>query len=200
LLIPVRTMQSDLEAAMEITSVPGFKTLKKYAFVVLETGDVPESFFDNLATLGPIAPVRFTCRAQEIDWEPIEQSHVFLGKTLVLKREQKTISSEAVSEGEAVWKWLANNFELPQPRPVQSSPATKEERDAQLAALYNNLRRTIPPQLAAPVHKIGGQQADVIMMLMGVIDGTMRLYIDQDKHLSQLEFLFSKTKETLFKK
>jgi len=199
LLIPVRTLESDLQAAIEITSIPEFKTRYNFVFLVLETEDVPRHFDETLSTLGPIAPVRLSHRPQNTEWKTVETKTKMLGKTITITYEEKIVSPLALRECQAIWTWLSQNYDMPKAQSDDPEAFTKEERDTQLADIYNGLRRTIPPQLASPVQKLGGHQADVIMMLIGVIDGTMRLYIDKDKHSRQLDFMFSHLRNNLLK-
>ena len=56
----------------------------------------------------------------------------------------------------------------------------KGDRDQKLAALQNKLVGDIPPQIFEPVKQLGGNAADLTMMLIAVVTGTMARYVKQE--------------------
>ena len=56
-----------------------------------------------------------------------------------------------------------------------------------LPQLFNELRRDIPARIVPPVIAAGGTPADVSMMLAGIVEGTMRKYINDELHEELLQ-------------
>lgn len=67
-------------------------------------------------------------------------------------------------------------------------------RDA-MPALFNDLCRQIPPQIAERVIAAGGSPADVALMLAGIVEATMRRWIKPDLHDEFLRAVAERTQD-----
>jgi hypothetical protein len=68
-------------------------------------------------------------------------------------------------------------------------------RRDELPELFSRLRREIPPLIAPPVIDAGGAPSDVVMMLAGIIDATMRRWIREELHEEFLRAVYDRARD-----
>jgi hypothetical protein len=61
-----------------------------------------------------------------------------------------------------------------------------------LTALFNELQRDVPAMIVPRVIESGGAPGDVVMMLAGIVDGTLRRWIKPELHDEFLKALFDR--------
>ena len=89
------------------------------------------------------------------------------------------------------WMSVADPVDLPpgsklftlnaQARAQLDALITTHARGA-MSGIFNELCRTIPPMIVKPVMAARGMPSDVVMMLAGVVEATMRRFIKPDLH------------------
>jgi hypothetical protein len=65
----------------------------------------------------------------------------------------------------------------------------------ELPKLFDEFCREIPPMIAPRVMTAGGTPADLVMMLAGVVQSTMRRYIRADLHGEFLQAVYDRARE-----
>jgi hypothetical protein len=68
-------------------------------------------------------------------------------------------------------------------------------RRDELPEIFNRLRREIPPLIGPPVIAAGGAPSDVVMMLAGIIDTTMRRWIREELHEEFLRAVYERARD-----
>src|SRR5690348_15508247 len=67
------------------------------------------------------------------------------------------------------------------PKEPSSKLIAEVNRDA-LPKIFSELRREIPLKIAPPVSAANGTPSDVALMLAGIVEGTMRRWIKDERH------------------
>jgi hypothetical protein len=65
----------------------------------------------------------------------------------------------------------------------------------ELPNLLNEFRRDIPPLIGPRVIAAGGTPSDLVMMLAGIVQSTMRRYVREDLHAEFLQAVFDRARD-----
>jgi hypothetical protein len=101
---------------------------------------------------------------------------------------------------------------MKQDEPLEGQPASKvyivprEAREPlerllldlkrdELPKMLNEFRRDIPPLIGPRVIASGGTPADLVMMLAGIVQSTMRRYIREDLHEEFLKAVYDRARD-----
>jgi hypothetical protein len=127
----------------------------------------------------------------------------------LLQEESVRLATTSGSQNDLLWSQMAalGWMELDQPlKEVAASKvyivrrSTREpiealltdlKRDA-LPTLFNELQRDVPAMIVPRVIESGGAPGDVVMMLAGIVDGTLRRWIKPELHEEFLKALFDR--------
>jgi len=116
------------------------------------------------------------------------------------------------SKNDLLWSQMVALDWMKQEGPLEEHPASKvyivsrEARDPlegllldlkrdELPKILNELRRDIPPMIGPRVIASGGTPADLVMMLAGIVQSTMRRYIREDLHEEFLKAVYDRARD-----
>jgi hypothetical protein len=129
-------------------------------------------------------------------------------------QEQETVrlATVAGSKNDALWSHMASLGWMKQDEPLTGQPTSivyivprdaREPLEAllldlkrdELPKLLSQFSRDIPPMIAPRVIEAGGTPADLVMMLAGVVQSTMRRYIREDLHEQFLQAVCDRARD-----
>jgi hypothetical protein len=116
------------------------------------------------------------------------------------------------SKNDVLWSQMATLNWMKQDEPLEEHPASRvyvvprEAREPleallldlkrdELPKLLNEFRRDIPPMIGPRVIAAGGTPADLVMMLAGVVQSTMRRFIREDLHEQFLQAVYDRARD-----
>ena len=116
------------------------------------------------------------------------------------------------SKNDVLWSQMAALNWMKLDEPLEEHPASKvyvvprEAREPleallldlkrdELPNLLNEFRRDIPPLIGPRVIAAGGTPSDLVMMLAGIVQATMRRFIREDLHEEFLRAVFDRARD-----
>jgi hypothetical protein len=125
------------------------------------------------------------------------------------QEESVSLATVPGSKNDQLWSQMAALGWMKQEEPLEGLPASRvyivprEAREPlqnllldlkrdELPKLLAEFRRDIPPMIAPRVIASGGTPADLVMMLAGVVESTMRRYIREDLHEEFLKSVYDR--------
>jgi hypothetical protein len=128
------------------------------------------------------------------------------------QEESVRLATVSGSKNDLLWSQMAAVGWMKQEEPLEEEPASKvylvprESREPlesllldlkrdELPKLLSEFRRDIPPLIAPRVIASGGTPADLVMMLAGIVQSTMRRYIREDLHEEFLKAVYDRARD-----
>ena len=128
------------------------------------------------------------------------------------EEESVRVATTRGSENDALWSQMAALKWMKHEEPLEEVPGSRvyivhrEAREAleallldlkrdELPKLLGEFRRDIPPLIVPRVIAAGGTPSDVVMMLAGIVQSTMRRYIRQELHEEFLKAVYDRARD-----
>jgi hypothetical protein len=128
------------------------------------------------------------------------------------QEESVRLATTPGSKNDVLWSQMAALNWMRQDEPLAEVPAAKvyvvlqEAREPletllldlkrdELPKILSELRRDIPPLIGPRVIAAGGTPADVVMMLAGIVQSTMRRFIREDLHEQFLQAVYDRARD-----
>ena len=129
-------------------------------------------------------------------------------------RQEETVrlATTSGSKNDILWSQMAALNWMKLDEPLEAHPVskvyvvTREAREPleallldlkrdELPNLFNEFRRDIPGLIGPRVIAAGGTPSDLVMMLAGIVQSTMRRYIREDLHEEFLRAVFDRARD-----
>jgi hypothetical protein len=128
------------------------------------------------------------------------------------QEENVRLATISGSKNDLLWSQMATLNWMKLDEPLEQHPVSKvyvvsrEAREPleaflldlkrdELPNLLNEFRRDIPPLIGPRVIAAGGTPSDLVMMLAGIVQSTMRRYIREDLHEEFLQAVFDRARD-----
>ena len=128
------------------------------------------------------------------------------------QEETVRLATTSGSQNDLLWSQMAELGWMEVDQPLEGLAASKVyivRRDArepiealltdlkrdELPKLFNELRREVPPMIVPRVMASAGTPSDVVMMLAGIVEATMRRWIKPELHEEFLRAVFDRARD-----
>ena len=130
----------------------------------------------------------------------------------LVQEEKVALATVPGSRNDQLWSQMAEIGWMTRDRPLEEHPASNvyivgrsaiepieallnELTRDELPRLFDQLRQSVPPMIAPPVIAAGGTPSDVVMMLAGIVDATMRRWIKPELHEEFLKAVLNRVRD-----